>query len=61
MGTYQKRRTKPVSVLLKEQELQKNYVLRADDFAKGVDAAEEVVPGIKKKYFQEKSRDLQRR
>ena len=50
-----------MSVLLKKQELQKNYVLRADDFAKGVDAAEEVVPGIKKKYFQEKSRDLQRR
>lgn len=26
----------------------KNYVLRADEFAKGVDAAEEAVPGIKK-------------
>lgn len=26
----------------------KNYVLRADEFAKGVDAADEVVPGIKK-------------
>ena len=47
-GNLPKNKQKTCERIAKETGTSKNYVLRADEFAKGVDAAEEVVPGIKK-------------
>lgn len=42
------KKVKTCERIAEETGTSKNYVLRADEFAKGVDAADEVVPGIKK-------------
>lgn len=42
------KKSKTCERIAEETGTSKNYVLRADEFAKGVDAADEVVPGIKK-------------
>ena len=55
-GNLPKKKSKTCERIAEETGTSKNYVIRAEEFAKGVDAADEVVPGIKKEILSGKTK-----
>lgn len=50
-GTHYKEAGKTYDRIAKETNTSRNYVLRAAPYAKGIDAAEDAVPGVKKEFL----------